>query len=117
MKREILKDLDLGTGLVRKINESIYPFKIRSLQILESVSCENQAETSGGITLLSCAVAGIPVSTTHVITSSIMGVGTTKPGRAVRWVVFRNIAWAWIFTIPAALVISFISFKITLLFL
>jgi PiT family inorganic phosphate transporter len=75
------------------------------------------AETSGGITLLSCAIAGIPVSTTHVITSSIMGVGTTKPGRAVRWVVFRNIAWAWIFTIPAALVISFITFKITLLFL
>lgn len=65
------------------------------------------AETSGGIILLGCAQAGIPVSTTHVISSAIMGVGTTKPGKAVRWSVFRNIIWAWVFTIPAAMFFSY----------
>src|SRR5439155_1378553 len=53
------------------------------------------AETGGGIALASSALAGIPVSTTHVIASAIMGVGATKRLSAVRWGVARRIFWAW----------------------
>ncbi len=60
------------------------------------------AETGGGIALASTALAGIPVSTTHVIASAIMGVGATRRLSAVRWGVARRIFWAWIITIPAS---------------
>jgi len=60
------------------------------------------AETGGGIALASTALAGIPVRTTHVIASAIMGVGATKRLSAVRWGVARRIFWAWIITIPAS---------------
>jgi len=64
------------------------------------------AETAGGITLFFCTLAGIPVSTTHVITGSIVGVGSTRRLSAVRWGVARNIVWAWILTIPASMLMS-----------
>jgi PiT family inorganic phosphate transporter len=60
------------------------------------------AETGGGIALATTALAGIPVSTTHVIASAIMGVGATKRLSAVRWGVARRIFWAWIITIPVS---------------
>jgi len=60
------------------------------------------AETGGGIALASTALVGIPVSTTHVIASAIMGVGATRRLSAVRWGVARRIFWAWIITIPAS---------------
>lgn len=60
------------------------------------------AETGGGITLIIAAVFGIPVSTTHTITSAIVGVGSVRRFSAVRWGVAGNIVWAWIFTIPAS---------------
>ncbi|MBI2206674.1 MAG: inorganic phosphate transporter [Candidatus Rokubacteria bacterium] len=60
------------------------------------------AETAGAITLLGTAIGGIPVSTTHTITGSIMGVGSTQRFSAVRWGVAGNIVWAWILTIPAS---------------
>src|SRR5439155_21235863 len=60
------------------------------------------AETGGGIALASSALAGIPLTTTHVIASAIMGVGATKRSSAVRWGVARTIFWAWIITIPAS---------------
>jgi PiT family inorganic phosphate transporter len=58
------------------------------------------AETAGAVMLIGTAVAGIPVSTTHTITGSIMGVGTTQRFSAVRWGVAGRIVWAWILTIP-----------------
>src|SRR5512147_1113784 len=58
------------------------------------------AETGGGVTILALAHAGIPVSTTHTITGAIVGVGSTRGARAVRWGVAGRIIWAWIFTIP-----------------
>jgi PiT family inorganic phosphate transporter len=64
------------------------------------------AESGGGIALASTALAGIPVSTTHVIASAIMGVGATKRLSAVRWGVARRIFWAWIITIPASAAIG-----------
>jgi inorganic phosphate transporter, PiT family len=60
------------------------------------------AETSGAITLLVTAFSGIAVSTTHVISGAIMGVGATRRASAVRWGVAGNIVIAWILTIPAS---------------
>lgn len=60
------------------------------------------AETSGALILLGTAHFGMPVSTTHVITSSIMGVGAVKRLSAVRWGVTMRIVYAWIFTLPGA---------------
>ena len=64
------------------------------------------AETGGGTTILALAELGIPVSTTHTITGAIVGVGSTKGARAVRWGVAGRIVWAWIFTMPAAGIVS-----------
>lgn len=58
------------------------------------------AESSSGFVLLFTALAGIPVSTTHTITGSIVGVGLIKRISAVRWLVANRIVWSWILTIP-----------------
>jgi len=58
------------------------------------------AETAGAVMLIGTAIGGIPVSTTHTITGSIVGVGATQRLSAVRWGVAGNIVWAWILTIP-----------------
>ncbi len=75
------------------------------------------AETAGALTLFGATHFGIPVSTTHTITGSIMGVGATKRLSAVKWGVTTKIFWAWILTIPVSaflgafnyLIISLIS--------
>jgi PiT family inorganic phosphate transporter len=58
------------------------------------------AEAAGAVMLIGTALGGIPVSTTHTITGSIMGVGATQRLSAVRWGVASQIVWAWILTIP-----------------
>lgn len=58
------------------------------------------AETAGALTLFITEFLKIPVSTTHTITGSIIGVGATKRLSAVRWGVTLNLLWAWILTIP-----------------
>jgi inorganic phosphate transporter, PiT family len=68
------------------------------------------AETVSAGTILGMSALGIPVSTTHIISSSIMGVGTTKGPGAVRWGIARNIVGAWILTIPASAAIGFAAF-------
>jgi PiT family inorganic phosphate transporter len=75
------------------------------------------AETSAAATIIGCSLAGIPVSTTHTITGSIIGVGSAKRASAVRWGVTRNIIWAWLLTIPISALLSFISYSIFQLFL
>jgi inorganic phosphate transporter, PiT family len=75
------------------------------------------AETAGAATILSASIAGIPVSTTHVIASAIMGVGATKRLSAVRWGIARNIVWVWILTIPISAVLGFVAFKVIQLFI
>lgn len=75
------------------------------------------AETGGAITLFLATALGIPVSTTHTITGSIVGVGATKRTSAVRWGVAGNIVWAWIFTIPASAFISAVAWWIGTKFL
>jgi len=60
------------------------------------------AETGGGIMLAAFAILGIPASTTHAITGSIMGAGAARRIRAVRWKVSRQIIFSWVITIPGA---------------
>lgn len=60
------------------------------------------AETAGAITLFLATGLGIPVSTTHTITGSIIGVGAVNKISAVRWGIAERIIWAWILTIPAS---------------
>jgi len=70
------------------------------------------AETAGASTIIGASVLGIPVSTTHIICTSIMGVGTTSGSSTVKWGVARNILWAWILTIPVSAAIGFAAFEI-----
>jgi len=64
------------------------------------------AETAGASVLLGAATLGMPVSTTHVITSAIMGVGAAKRWNAVKWTVVERIMWAWVLTLPVCAVLG-----------
>jgi PiT family inorganic phosphate transporter len=70
------------------------------------------AETGGAVTLFLASAFGIPVSTTHTITGSIVGVGASQKISAVRWGVAGNIVWAWVFTIPASALMAAIGWWI-----
>lgn len=73
------------------------------------------AETAGALTLFGATAAGIPVSTTHTITGSIVGVGSAKRFSAVKWGVAGRIVWAWVLTIPAAAAIAALSYGFILI--
>jgi PiT family inorganic phosphate transporter len=68
------------------------------------------AETSAASVILTASSLGIPVSTTHNISSAIMGVGSAKRLNAIRWTVVERMLWAWILTIPAAGGIAYLLF-------
>jgi PiT family inorganic phosphate transporter len=68
------------------------------------------AETSGAITLFLATALGIPVSTTHTITGSIVGTGSVRKLSAVRWGVAGRIVWAWVLTVPGAAAISALTY-------
>ena len=70
------------------------------------------AETGGALAISLATAFGIPVSTTHTITGSIVGVGATNRLSAVRWGLAGRIVWAWVLTIPAAAAIAAVSFLI-----
>jgi PiT family inorganic phosphate transporter len=70
------------------------------------------AETGGAIVILVASRFGIPVSTTHTITGSIVGVGATNRFSAVRWGIAGRIVWAWVLTIPSAALMAALSFWI-----
>jgi PiT family inorganic phosphate transporter len=74
------------------------------------------AETAGSIMLFIATELGVPVSTTHTITGSIIGVGAAKKVSAVRWGVAKEIVTAWIITIPAAAALAAIFYGLSLLF-
>lgn len=82
--------------------------RITKVTPLEGVS----AETAGAITLFISEKLGIPVSTTHTITGSIIGVGATKRLSAVRWGVTINLLWAWVLTIPVSALLAAIVYFI-----
>jgi PiT family inorganic phosphate transporter len=87
--------------------------KITKVTPLEGVA----AETAGAFTLFFTGQMGIPVSTTHTITGSIIGVGATKRLSAVRWGVTTNLLWAWILTIPVSGALAAITYFIVKFFL
>jgi PiT family inorganic phosphate transporter len=64
------------------------------------------AESGAAFTLVLTLFGGIPVSTTHTITGSIVGVGSVQRFSAVRWGVAGRVVWAWVFTIPGAAIVS-----------
>jgi PiT family inorganic phosphate transporter len=70
------------------------------------------AETGGAAAILVATHFGIPVSTTHTITGSIVGVGATQRLSAVRWGIAGRIVWAWVLTIPAAGLMAAVSYHI-----
>lgn len=74
------------------------------------------AETAGALTILGASRLGIPVSTTHIINGSIMGVGASKRVSAVRWGVATNIVIAWVLTLPMSGLIAYLSMKLLAVF-
>jgi inorganic phosphate transporter, PiT family len=74
------------------------------------------AETAGALTLFMTQYFKIPVSTTHTITGSIIGVGLTKRVSAVRWGVTINLLWAWILTIPVSAIVGGVVYKLASLY-
>ena len=82
--------------------------KITKVTPLEGVS----AEAAGAVTLGITEHFGIPASTTHTITGSIIGVGVVKRVSAVRWGVTISLLWAWILTIPVSAVLGGITLAI-----
>ncbi|SEP60589.1 inorganic phosphate transporter [Flavobacterium urocaniciphilum] len=87
--------------------------KITKVTPLEGVC----SETAGALTLFTVSQMGVPVSTTHTITGSIIGVGATKRLSAVRWGVTISLLWAWILTIPVSAIMGAILYYITTLFI
>lgn len=86
--------------------------RITKVTPLEGVS----AETAGAITLFLTDHLGIPVSTTHTITGSIIGVGLTKRISAVRWGITVSLLWAWILTIPVSAIVAGLMYLLVNLF-
>ncbi|MCK5640557.1 MAG: inorganic phosphate transporter [Gammaproteobacteria bacterium] len=75
------------------------------------------AETAGAGAVIGTSLLGVPISTTHVISSSIIGVGATRRLSAVRWGVARRIVWAWVFTIPCGALVGAVIYFIAATFL
>ncbi len=86
--------------------------RITKVTPLEGVA----AETAGAITLFLSDKLGIPVSTTHTITGSIIGAGATRRLSAVRWGVTINLLWAWVLTIPVSALLAAVVYFIVNLF-
>lgn len=83
--------------------------KITKLRPIDGVCAESAAATS----IFLSTYLSIPVSTTHVITGAISGVGATNRLSAVRWGVTLRIVWAWLFTIPASGLIGLLAYQVT----
>jgi phosphate/sulfate permease len=70
------------------------------------------AETTAAVIIQTATHYGIPLSTTHVISTSIMGVGATKRFSAVKWGVVSRILWAWVLTIPVTALLGWASHQV-----
>jgi PiT family inorganic phosphate transporter len=74
------------------------------------------AEAAGALTLFFATHAGIPVSTTHTIAGSIVGVGATTKLSGIKWGIAARIVWAWIITIPASALVASLCMYVIQLF-
>jgi PiT family inorganic phosphate transporter len=90
-----------GWRIIKTMGSKIY--RLRSVHAF----C---AQTASATVILGAALLGGPVSTTHVVSSSIMGVGAGQRVSAVRWGVAKNIILAWFITIPASAIMAGLSF-------
>lgn len=90
-----------GWRIVRTLGFAIY--KVRPLHALDSQL------TSAGV-IFGASLMGAPVSTTHVVATSIMGIGASERPRAVRWIKAREIAITWLITIPGAALVSVVLY-------
>lgn len=75
------------------------------------------AETASAASIFMATHLGIPVSTTHVITGAVTGVGVARSVSSVKWQVTLRIVWAWIFTIPMSALIAALVYRLALLFI
>ena len=82
-----------GWRIVRTVGFGIY--KVRPLHALD-------AQLTSGAVIFGAAILGGPVSTTHVVSSSIMGIGASERPRSVRWAKAKEIVSTWLITIPGA---------------
>src|SRR6185369_10295142 len=71
------------------------------------------AETAAATTIILATRGGVPISTTHAITGSILGVGTTKGVRSVRWIWGQRIIMAWVLTLPCSAFMAAIMYALT----
>ncbi|MGE5455396.1 MAG: anion permease [Methylocystaceae bacterium] len=74
------------------------------------------ADLGSSMVIYTSSLLGFPVSTTHVVSSSIMGVGAVKRFRAVRWGIAQQMLTAWIVTIPCTAIVAYLVFKVVMLF-
>ena len=100
----------IACGLAMALGTSIGGWKIIKTIGVNMIKLEPiggfAAETGAAAVILTMTALHAPVSTTHVISSSIMGVGASKRLSAVRWSLVKNIVTSWIFTIPATMLIG-----------
>jgi inorganic phosphate transporter, PiT family len=96
-----------GWRIMRTLGRRIFP-----LRPLHGFVAET---TASAVLYLTAFVIAAPISTTQVITASVMGVGSTKRFRAVRWGVAREIGMAWVLTFPAAAAIAALAFPLSML--
>ncbi|TAN07128.1 MAG: inorganic phosphate transporter [Rhodanobacteraceae bacterium] len=71
------------------------------------------AETSSAAVIIVASIFGLPVSTTHVVSSAIMGVGASKRFNAVRWTVVERMVWSWILTLPISAFIAWVLVELS----
>ena len=69
-------------------------------------------ETASALTIIGSSLLGIPVSTTHVVSGSVLGSGATMGAGRVRWGVARRIIWAWLITIPASAIVAAVAYMV-----
>ncbi len=96
-----------GWRIVRTVGFGIY--KVRPLHALN-------AQTAAAAVIFGAALAGGPVSTTHVVSSSIMGIGASERPRAVRWAKAKDIVTTWLITIPGAASVGIVAWLVTRVF-
>jgi len=92
-----------GWRIVRTLGFAIY--KVRPIHALDS-------QLTSAAVILAASLVGAPVSTTHVVATSIMGIGASERPKAVRWAKARDIATTWLITIPGAALVSIICYFI-----
>lgn len=97
-----------GWRIVRTLGFAIY--RVRPIHALGS-------QLTAGLVIMSASLGGAPVSTTHIVATSIMGIGASERPRAVRWAKAKDIATTWLITIPGAALVAIQAYALVNLFL